>query len=47
MPDGGPDPGQQLSGAEGLCQIVVGPQVQSRHFILFMIPGGDHHNRNT
>ena len=43
MTDGRADPGQQLIGAEGLCQIVVRPQVQGSDFVLFMGPGGDHH----
>ena len=45
MADSRPHPGQQLIGAEGLGQVVVGSQVQSGDLVLLVGPGGDHHHR--
>ena len=45
--DGRADPGQQLGGAEGLGQIVVGPLVQCRYLVPLVRAGGDHHHRQA
>ena len=47
MTDGRPDAGQQLVCAEGLGQIVVGPQIQGVHLVPLMGPGRDHHHWQT
>ena len=47
MADGGADAGQQLGGAEGLGDIVVGTVVQGLYLIMLMVPGGDHHHRQA
>ena len=47
MADGGADAGQQLGGAEGLHQIVVGAVIQGVHLVVLMVPGGHHHHRQV
>ena len=37
--------GQQLVGAEGLGEVVIGPQIQSGDLVLLVGAGGDHHHR--
>ena len=43
--DGRPHTGQQLVGAEGLGEVVIGPQIQSGDLVLLVGAGGDHHHR--
>ena len=45
MANGRADAGQQLGGAEGLDQVIIGAVVQSLHLIMLMVPGGNHHHR--
>ena len=40
--DVGLDPGQQFPHAEGLCDIVVCPQLQAQHLVGLLLPGGEH-----
>ena len=47
MADGRADAGQQLRGAKGLHQIIVGAIVQRLHLIVLMVAGGDHHHRQV
>ena len=39
-----PDPGYHLHHAEGLCQIVVGSQIQTQHLVILRSPGGGHND---
>ena len=43
----GPYPSQQLFYAEGLGQIVVGPQVQGLQLRIGLFFAADHHDRNS
>ena len=45
-PQGGPDTCQQLAGAKGLGNIIVGPQVQRLDLILLRGAGRKHHDRS-
>ena len=47
MAQGHPHPGQQLTGAKGLGEIIVGPHVQGAHLVRLLAPGGDHDDRDT
>ena len=43
--NGRPHTGQQLIGAKGLGEIVIGPQIQSGDLVLLVGAGGDHYHR--
>ena len=43
--DIGLDPGQQLPHGEGLGDVVVGAQLQAKHLIRLLLPGGEHDDR--
>ena len=44
-PQQGLDPGQQLHHPEGLGQIIVRPQLQPQHLVIFAAPGREHDHR--
>ena len=45
--DGGADARQQLGGAKGLDQIVVGAVIQRLHLVVLVVAGGYHHHRQV
>ncbi|MNF63831.1 hypothetical protein D3C84_455440 [compost metagenome] len=42
----GADPGQQLTGIEGLGQVIIGPHLQPDDTIHFVPLGGEHQHRD-
>ena len=42
---GGADPGEELLGAEGLAEVVVGTGVERLHLVRLVLPGGEHDHR--
>jgi hypothetical protein len=46
MAQGHSDTSQQLTGAEGFGQIIIGTGIQRPDLILFLVPGGDHDDRD-
>lgn len=43
----GADAGHELAGTEGLCNIVVGAEIQCSHLFLLLSPGRDDNDRDA